>query len=581
MPVRYDPLLTAALAHEIRARWEGASATSLALDPARRAGELRFEDGSALLTLLHPQAGHLLASEPVLPAQGTRFRRLFLSAVEAPPDERALLLTLSDAGSNPRHGIAAELQTNQWNLLFLSPTAEEPRQGDDERTDAVEWRIDRVLWRRVARGRRLEPGATYERPANPRRGASTPPDAEAWVESLAVVEPADRRGAALREWAYLSALNIDWVLGNAGADSGERALRAAFSRYRALLEECSARNAWLLERGLGAQPYGSSLGESSAVPVPSLLQAMQKAAEAAGGLDDLLALGVPAGRQEVDADDETARLRAALANRTRRIKRRLAALERERDAAQSPDQPRLNGQLILAHKASIPRGTDRIELLDFEGTPREIELDPALDVVANAERCFDEARRRERALERIPTEISENEGRLNTLTAAAETLATDGPSGTLWELVGGAPAGRGASGRRGPAPRLPYYRYRSTGGLEIRVGRGARDNDALTLRHSSPDDIWMHARQVQGAHVVLRWGRKDENPAQRDLLEAATIAAVHSGARHSGTVAVNWTRRKYVRKPRKSAPGAVLAERVQTVFVEPDEALAKRLRLES
>jgi hypothetical protein len=580
MPVRYDPLLTAALAHEIRARWEGAPATSLALDPGRRAGELRFEDGSALLALLHPQAGHLLAAEPALAAEGTRFRRLTLSAVEAPPDERALLLTLSDAASNPRHRIAAELQTNQWNLLLLSPTSGEPPAGGDESDDELEWRIDRALWRRLARGRRLEPGATYTPPANPRRGASTPPDAEAWVESLASVEPLDRRGAALRECAYLSALNIDWVLGKAATDPGDAALLEAFSRYRALREEWSAGGAWLLERRLGPQPYGSSLDESNALEVPSLLEAMREAAEAAGGLDDLLALGVPGGKQEVGADDETARLGAALAKRAKRIKRRLAALERERDAAQSPEEPRLSGQLILTHKATIRRGAAEIELPDFEGTPREIELDPALDAVANAERYFDEARRRERALERIPTEISENERRLQNLRAATETLAADGPSETLWELVGGAPARWGEGGRRGPAPRLPYHRFRSSGGLEIRVGRGARDNDALTLRHSSPDDIWMHARQVQGAHVILRWGRKDENPAQRDLLEAATVAAVHSGARHSGTVAVDWTRRKYVRKPRKSPPGSVVAERVQTIFVEPDEAQVKRLQIE-
>ena len=580
MPVRYDPLLTTALACEIRARWEGARVASLALDPARRAAELHFDDGSALLALLHPQAGHLVAVEPALPVEGPRFRRLFLTGVEAPPDERALLLTLSDASSHPRHLIAAELQTNQWNLLFLSPATGEPPQGDDERAADLEWRIDRVLWRRVARGRRLEPGAKYEPPADPRRGASGPPEGEAWVESLGSVEPADRRGAALRGWAYLSTINIDWVLGEAATDPGEGPLREAFSRYCELLDEPSAGGAWLLERKLGPQPYGSSLGESNAVPVASLLESMREAAESAGGLEGLLALGALDASQGAGVDDESARLGAALAGRVKRMERRLAALERELGAARSPEEPRLSGHLILTNKASIPRGARRVQLSDFEGLSREIELDPALDAVANAERYFDEARRRERATQRIPREISESERRLEVLRTAAETLGADGPSESLWELAGRAPGTVGARGRGVPQPRLPYHRFRSTGGLEIRVGRGAKENDALTLRHSSPDDIWMHARQVQGAHVILRWGRKDENPAQRDLLEAATVAAVHSGARHSGTAAVNWTRRKYVRKPRKSPAGRVIAERVKTIFVEPDEGLVKRLRLE-
>ena len=78
--------------------------------------------------------------------------------------------------------------------------------------------------------------------------------------------------------------------------------------------------------------------------------------------------------------------------------------------------------------------------------------------------------------------------------------------------------------------------------------------------------------------MILRWGRKDENPPRRDLLEAAVAAAVHSGARHSGTAPVVWTRRKYVRKPRKSPPGTVTLTRVQTIFAKPDANLVKTLR---
>src|SRR5690606_5429719 len=100
----------------------------------------------------------------------------------------------------------------------------------------------------------------------------------------------------------------------------------------------------------------------------------------------------------------------------------------------------------------------------------------------------------------------------------------------------------------------------------------------LTFRHSSPGDIWLHARDVAGAHVILRWNRPDENPPSGAIAEAAVLAALHSRARTSGVVAVDWTRRKYVRKPRRAPPGAVLPERVRTVFVEPDAAVEERMR---
>ena len=75
---------------------------------------------------------------------------------------------------------------------------------------------------------------------------------------------------------------------------------------------------------------------------------------------------------------------------------------------------------------------------------------------------------------------------------------------------------------------------------------------------------------------MLRWHR-EENPPARDLTEAAGLAALNSAARHSGTVPVDWTRRKYVRKPRKAPAGQVVVERVKTLFVEPDPDLPDRL----
>ena len=109
------------------------------------------------------------------------------------------------------------------------------------------------------------------------------------------------------------------------------------------------------------------------------------------------------------------------------------------------------------------------------------------------------------------------------------------------------------------------------------MGRGAADNDALTFRHTAPEDIWLHASQAAGAHVILRWGQRAQNPPRRDLVEAATVAAVKSGARHSKMASIVWTRRKYVRKPRKSPPGTVVPDRVQTMFVKPDAELVDRL----
>ena len=125
--------------------------------------------------------------------------------------------------------------------------------------------------------------------------------------------------------------------------------------------------------------------------------------------------------------------------------------------------------------------------------------------------------------------------------------------------------------RRRAGPARPFRTYRSSGGLEIWVGRGASSNDALTFHESSPRDVWLHARDSAGAHVVLRW-TSDDAPPSRDLEEAAVLAAWHSKSRGSGLVPVDWTRRKYVRKARGGPPGQVLVQRAEDDFREAGRA---------
>jgi predicted ribosome quality control (RQC) complex YloA/Tae2 family protein len=187
---------------------------------------------------------------------------------------------------------------------------------------------------------------------------------------------------------------------------------------------------------------------------------------------------------------------------------------------------------------------------------------------------YDAARRRERAASRIPTLLEK---------AEAESLELERLAGRIRE--GTATAEELARLQRTHAtpgretPLLPYREYRTSRGLEVRVGRGSKANDDLTFRHSSPTDVWLHARDVAGAHVILRWPRAEENPPAADIAEAAMLAALYSKARTSGMVPVDWTRRKHVRKPRKAGPGLVIPERVRTVFVEPDPSLEEKLRV--
>jgi predicted ribosome quality control (RQC) complex YloA/Tae2 family protein len=258
---------------------------------------------------------------------------------------------------------------------------------------------------------------------------------------------------------------------------------------------------------------------------------------------------------------------------------RVRGLERELAQASDPDLPRGLANLLLARLGEIERGAAEARVTGFHGEPVTIPLDPSKSPQENADDLYREAGRLERAREKLPPLLEEAGEKVQGLEELREDLR-DGrlsPEEAESRLPG--EAGRpGVPGRTEDA-RLPYLRFRSSGGLEIRVGRGSSENDALTFRHSRPDDVWLHAREAAGAHVVLRWD-KPEAPPGRDLTEAAVLAALNSQARSAGVVPVDWTRRKYVRKPRGARPGTVLPRETRTVFVEPDPELPGRLRFE-
>jgi predicted ribosome quality control (RQC) complex YloA/Tae2 family protein len=104
-------------------------------------------------------------------------------------------------------------------------------------------------------------------------------------------------------------------------------------------------------------------------------------------------------------------------------------------------------------------------------------------------------------------------------------------------------------------------------GFKFRVGRNSEENDRLTLREAKKDDLFLHASQSPGSHVILA---AEKRPFSKEaILEAAAAAAYFSKARHSTKVNVDYTEARYVQKPRKAKPGLVILLRSKSVMVYP------------
>jgi predicted ribosome quality control (RQC) complex YloA/Tae2 family protein len=117
----------------------------------------------------------------------------------------------------------------------------------------------------------------------------------------------------------------------------------------------------------------------------------------------------------------------------------------------------------------------------------------------------------------------------------------------------------------------PFRRFTSSDGLAIYVGRNARENDELTFGLAKSDDLWLHARGTPGSHVVVRL-EKGTEVLPETLRDAATLALLYSDLKKSGKGDVIYTRRKWVKKAKGQAPGAVTVSQEKSVFVTLDKA---------
>jgi predicted ribosome quality control (RQC) complex YloA/Tae2 family protein len=543
MTIRWDALLTRHVAGELDARLSGDRLRGLRLDGVARDAVFFFRSAT-LIWRLHPTRGSVRLTEPVEPAETDLRLPYRLRRVHAPPDERMIIFELlPQRGRRQGAELVVEVLGNQWNCLM---------------TEGPERTIRHVLHTRP-RGRVLRVGARYEPPAPTHRaGRDGLLTAEEWRAHSSAADPEVRRKALIAGVAWTSPLNADALL---SAPSSGDEVPALWGRLAG--RDAESEPVVLHQRG-HLQPYPFPLPGVTGEPAPSLLVAFERCSA-----------------PEEDAERQTAAtmldpvLLRRLDRAVERAERRLARITDELQSLPESSGLRALGDLILARYGEIPAGAAVARLTDFEGREVEVELDPSAPAHANATRYYDEAARAERAQRRLPGLI-EKAGREVVRLAVLQHRAHDGTL-TAAELSNGLPEDDRGAPQTEAGPTLPYRPFRSSGGLEIRVGRSGRHNDDLTFHHSSPNDIWLHARDTAGAHVILRWNGAGKPPA-RDLEEAAILAALHSRSRTSATAPVDWTLRKYVRKPRRAAPGAVTPDRTQTLFVAPDPELIERLR---
>jgi predicted ribosome quality control (RQC) complex YloA/Tae2 family protein len=124
------------------------------------------------------------------------------------------------------------------------------------------------------------------------------------------------------------------------------------------------------------------------------------------------------------------------------------------------------------------------------------------------------------------------------------------------------------------APSMPLTAV-TADGVTILVGKNNRQNDIVTFKQGQPNDLWFHTKDIPGSHVILRSGSQEPSPSSIEA--AAHLAAHFSKASQSSSVPVDYTRRRYVKKPSGAKPGFVIYDHQHTIYVTPDKTMVEGL----
>jgi predicted ribosome quality control (RQC) complex YloA/Tae2 family protein len=255
--------------------------------------------------------------------------------------------------------------------------------------------------------------------------------------------------------------------------------------------------------------------------------------------------------------------------------------------ADQADDYRQRADLLMAHLQLWQPGMKKIALKDFStGQPVVLSLDPEKNAIQNAQSFYKRHQKLKRTRVNLEPFLAEAEAEiayLEQVEAAVQQSERYESAIDLQNLTeirdeliqqGYLPAPEHHQADSKTAESKPQFlRHTTPGGLELLIGRNNRQNDQLTFRLAGDYDLWFHAQEIAGSHLLLR-SPAGSQPEPADLQFAADFAAYYSRSRQSAQVPVVYTRPQHVYKPKGAKPGIAIYKHEQVIWGRPQVAQA-------
>ena len=265
-------------------------------------------------------------------------------------------------------------------------------------------------------------------------------------------------------------------------------------------------------------------------------------------------------------------------NELRRAVNKISVLESELTAAEDADLWRIRADNLSTYRYRFKdHAADEITVPDIyseTGEKISIPLDRRLTIAANVAACYKRYDKLKRSTKFIAEQIRlcrEEIAYLETIAHALTASTTLADIDEIRaELIGGGYI-KDARKRTASSKRPQPLKFIAPDGTEILVGKNNAQNDRLTFKLSAPDDIWLHAKDITGSHVIVRSSRVTDETLQL----AAEIAAHFSKAQGSSNVPVDYVACKFLKKPSGAKPGFVVFTNQRTLYVTERDGLEK------
>ena len=230
------------------------------------------------------------------------------------------------------------------------------------------------------------------------------------------------------------------------------------------------------------------------------------------------------------------------------------------EAVQQDTPYKTFADVLMANLHRVPKGSTQVQLEDFTGKSLRIKLKPELSAQKNAALYYRKAKNQHVEIDKLREAIEQKNKKMQeiNLAIASATVATD-----IRQLQPFLQQKESSSIQKA----TPYHQT-TYQGFAIWIGKNAVSNDELTLKYTHKNDLWFHAKDVAGSHVVLKHQAGKAFPSAV-IERAAELAAFNSKRKHESLCPVAYTYKKYVRKRKGDPPGMVMVERETVIMVTP------------